>query len=268
MTSSPAGPSSPRRPSTLLEAVSTQLRRDPGQPCLTFYDAATGERIELSWVTFDNWTSKVANLFTDELDAQPGDRITVTLPTHWLGPAVLFGAWAAGLVPAYGDAGGDAVVHVVGPDPLAAEPSGGTVLACSLRPLGGRFTEPLPSGWLDFAVEVPPQPDLLLMPAPVTSAMPATTSSSADVSHGDLVQAGLVRAGRARSGTGWSARDEPQPSRPRDDGDRPGRALVGRWLSGPGRERRSRPARRDRGARTGQLLVLVRLTRPPRARAR
>ena len=121
MTSSPAGPSSPRRPSTLLEAVSTQLRRDPGQPCLTFYDAATGERIELSWVTFDNWTSKVANLFTDELDAQPGDRITVTLPTHWLGPAVLFGAWAAGLVPAYGDAGGDAVVHVVGPDPLAAD---------------------------------------------------------------------------------------------------------------------------------------------------
>ena len=194
MTSSPAGPSSPRRPSTLLEAVSAQLRRDPGQPCLTFYDAATGERIELSWMTFDNWTSKVANLFTDELDAQPGDRITVTLPTHWLGPAVLFGAWAAGLVPAYGDAGGDAVVHVVGPDPLAADGSGGTVLACSLRPLGGRFTEPLPSGWLDFAVEVPPQPDLLLMPAPVTSAMPATTSSSADVSHGDLVQAGLVRA--------------------------------------------------------------------------
>ncbi len=210
---SPAS-SSHERPGTLLEAVARQLRRDPGQPCLTFYDAATGERIELSWVTFDNWTSKVANLFTDELDAQPGDRITVTLPTHWLGPAVLFGAWAAGLVPAYGEAGGDAVVHVVGPDPLAAEPSGGTVLACSLRPLGGRFTEPLPSGWLDFAVEVPPQPDLLLMPAPVTSATPATTSSSADVTHGDLVQAGLVRAGELGLAPGGRLATDLNPADP------------------------------------------------------
>ena len=194
MTAASPASSSHERPGTLLEVVARQLRRDPGQPCLTFYDAATGERIELSWVTFDNWTSKVANLFTDELDAQPGDRITVTLPTHWLGPAVLFGAWAAGLVPAYADAGDEAVVHVVGPDPLAAEPSGGTVLACSLRPLGGRFTEPLPPRWLDFAVEVPPQPDVLLMPAPVTPATLATTSSSVDMTHGDLVQAALVRA--------------------------------------------------------------------------
>ena len=116
MTSSPAGPSSPQRPSTLLEAVSTQLRRDPGQPCLTFYDAATGERIELSWVTFDNWTSKVANLFTDELDAQPGDRITVTLPTHWLGPAVAVRSLGGGTGASVRRRRGDAVVQVVGPD--------------------------------------------------------------------------------------------------------------------------------------------------------
>ena len=127
---------------------------------------------------------------------------------------MLFGAWAAGLVPAYGDAGGDAVVHVVGPDPLAAEPSGGTVLACSLRPLGGRFTEPLPSGWLDFAVEVPPQPDLLLMPAPVTSATPATTSSSADVTHGGLVQAGLVRAGELGLAPGGRLATDLNPADP------------------------------------------------------
>ena len=38
----------------------------------------------------------------------------------------------------------------------------GQVLACSLRPMGGAFTEELPTGWLDFAREVPPQPDALI----------------------------------------------------------------------------------------------------------
>jgi uncharacterized protein (TIGR03089 family) len=184
----------PDKAGTLLDAVAAQLRGDPGQPCLTYYDASTGERIELSWVTFDNWTSKVANLFTAELDAQPGERIAVALPAHWLGPAVLFGTWAAGLVAAYDDAVDGAAVRVVGPDALADPANGGTVVACSLRPLGGRFTEPLPPGWLDFAAEVPLQPDVLLMPASVSSETAATASSSGDVTHGDLVQSGLARA--------------------------------------------------------------------------
>jgi uncharacterized protein (TIGR03089 family) len=181
-------------PGTLLDSVAAQLRHDPGQPCLTFYDASTGERIELSWVTFDNWTSKVANLFTDDLDAQPGERIAIDLAAHWLGPAVLFGAWAAGLVAAYDGAVDHAAVRVVGPDALADGAGGGTVVACSLRPLGGRFTEPLPPGWLDFAAEVPSQPDVLLMPASVTPATVATTSSSGDITHGDLAHAGVARA--------------------------------------------------------------------------
>jgi uncharacterized protein (TIGR03089 family) len=176
---------------TVLDLVSGQLRRDPGRPCLTFYDATSGERVELSWVTFDNWVSKVANLFIDELDAEPGDAVSIELPTHWLGPAVLVGGWAAGLVAAYGDAAGDARIHVVGPDALAAAPasSGGTVVACSLRPLGGRFTEPLPPGWLDFAVEVPPQPDALMQPAVVSAATSAVTTSTGTVTHDALLAA-------------------------------------------------------------------------------
>ena len=45
----------------------------------------------------------------------------------------------------------------MGPDLVAAAAEGdaGEVVALSLRPLGGRFVEPLPSRVLDYAVEVP-----------------------------------------------------------------------------------------------------------------
>ena len=34
------------------------LRADPGRPLITFYDDATGERVELSVATFGNWVAK------------------------------------------------------------------------------------------------------------------------------------------------------------------------------------------------------------------
>ena len=44
------------------------LREDPGRPLVTYYDDATGERTELSVVTYSNWVSKNANLLLEELD--------------------------------------------------------------------------------------------------------------------------------------------------------------------------------------------------------
>jgi hypothetical protein len=44
-------------------------------PRITYYDDATGERIELSTVTLANWAAKTANLLRDELGAGPGSRI-------------------------------------------------------------------------------------------------------------------------------------------------------------------------------------------------
>ena len=160
-------------PPTLLDTLSAALRRDPGRPVVTFYDDATGERVELSLKTFDNWVSKVANLFADEIGVEPGDEVSIVLPTHWLSPAVVVGAWSAGLVLAEP---GDAAVRVVGPREVAAAADADDhvpTVACSLRPLGGRFLDPLPSGWLDFAVEVPPQPDVLLAPQQINDADPA-----------------------------------------------------------------------------------------------
>ncbi|MGI9163593.1 MAG: TIGR03089 family protein [Mycobacterium sp.] len=65
-------------------------------PRITYYDDATGERIELSTVTLANWAAKTANLLRDELGAGPGSRIAVLLPPHWQTAAVLLGVWWIG----------------------------------------------------------------------------------------------------------------------------------------------------------------------------
>ena len=72
------------------------LGRDPVGPRITYYDDATGERIELSTVTLANWAAKTANLLRDELGAGPGSRVAVLLPAHWQTAAVLFGVWWIG----------------------------------------------------------------------------------------------------------------------------------------------------------------------------
>src|SRR5690606_33707705 len=59
---------SDRTPADLL---SSALAADPGRPLVTFYDDATGERVELSVATFAYWVAKTANLLQDELSAEP-----------------------------------------------------------------------------------------------------------------------------------------------------------------------------------------------------
>ena len=72
------------------------LRAIPPRPRITYYDDATGERIELSTVTLANWAAKTGNLLRDELGAGPGSRVAVLLPAHWQTAAVLFGVWYIG----------------------------------------------------------------------------------------------------------------------------------------------------------------------------
>lgn len=78
------------------ELLGPILARDPAGPRITFYDHATGERIELSAVTLANWAAKTANLLRDELGAAPGATVAVLLPAHWQSAAVLLGAWWVG----------------------------------------------------------------------------------------------------------------------------------------------------------------------------
>jgi uncharacterized protein (TIGR03089 family) len=70
--------------------------RHGDKPFLTWYDADRGERVELSYRTFDNWVAKTANLLVDELGASPGDRVGALLVDHWQTPVVLAACWRAG----------------------------------------------------------------------------------------------------------------------------------------------------------------------------
>ncbi|MCG8153839.1 TIGR03089 family protein, partial [Pimelobacter simplex] len=40
---------------TFAAVLAQRLRQDPGKPLVTFYDHATGERVELSTTTWANW---------------------------------------------------------------------------------------------------------------------------------------------------------------------------------------------------------------------
>ncbi len=153
--------------STFAEVLLAQLGRDPGRPLVTFYDHASGERVELSVTTYANWVAKAAGLLSDVADLERGMSLRIDLPPHWLSTVFLGAAWTLGLrvssappSDSDGEDGPDAVV--CGPDELAAwAPQAGRmpVLACSLRPLGVRFTDPLPPGVLDVGVEIWGQPD-------------------------------------------------------------------------------------------------------------
>lgn len=193
-------------PVLVTAALAHALSADPGRPLVTFYDARSGERIELSVKTFDNWVSKIANLLGDDLGFEPGQSIKVELPTHWLSTVIVVGAWAAGLrlLPSGNPTRPD--VSVVGPqslDPTRAGPAvGRTVIGCSLRPLGGAFLQQLPTGWLDFAREVPGQPDSKLSPAQVTGEDVAVQRVDRTYSHAELAQAGCEAALRLNLGRG------------------------------------------------------------------
>lgn len=197
---------------TVLAALAAQLAHDPGRPLVTFYDAATGERVELSVRTFDNWVSKVANLVSDELMLGPGDTISVDLPTHWQSAVVVVGAWAAGLHLVEPDRGAD--LCVLGPDGSTETPEGSAIVAVSLRPMGGPFVERLPAGWLDFAREIPPQPDALLVDVAVVGESPAADGREGMMTHADLVAAGRDAAETVGMTSGGRLITDANPGRP------------------------------------------------------
>lgn len=179
-----------RIPTTFSDVLARRLREDPGQPLVTFYDHATGERVELSVTTWANWVAKAGSLLVDELDLERGDRIGIDLPPHWLGTVFLAAAWSAGLtvvpLPAP-DA--DLAAVVCGPDTLAAwadRANDVVVLACALRPLGVRFADPLPAGVHDVGVEIWSQPDAFTPWDPPTAEDLALETATGATTQGQL----------------------------------------------------------------------------------
>jgi hypothetical protein len=126
-------------PAGLLAAAA---RRDSARPLVTWYDDATGERVELSVATAANWAAKTANHLVEE------DVETVRLDPsdHWLAVVVALGAWTAGVAvtdsPAAGSLPGEARAFMATvlpqPDALLAPPPPADALALDYS--GRRWT--------------------------------------------------------------------------------------------------------------------------------
>jgi uncharacterized protein (TIGR03089 family) len=141
---------------TLSAAIlDPMLRADPVGPRITYYDDATGERIELSAVTLANWAAKTGNLLRDELGGGPASRVAVLLPAHWQTAAVLFGVWWIGADVLLGgpDIAADIALCTVERLDEADSTGAGEVAVLSLDAFG-RPAPDLPVGVTDYATAV------------------------------------------------------------------------------------------------------------------
>lgn len=193
--------------STPADLLRSALSADPARPLVTYYDDATGERVELSVATFANWVAKTANLLQDELSAEPGDRLALLLPAHWQTAVWLLASSSVGVVvePQGDPAAADLVVS--GPDHLAeARRCDGERIALSLRPMGARFPQ-TPEGFMDYAVEVPGQGDHFSPYATIRGQDPAliiggthlTGAQVVEQARGDAAALGLEAGSRVLS---------------------------------------------------------------------
>jgi uncharacterized protein (TIGR03089 family) len=199
-----------RTPADLLRSA---LAADPARPLVTFYDDATGERVELSVATFANWVAKTANYLQGDLAAAPGDRLALLLPAHWQTAVWLLACSSVGVVAEVDGDPSAADVVVCGPDRLQeARACSGERVALALRPLGGRFPAP-PEGFADYAVEVPGQGDRFAPFAPVDAGEEAlvvggerlTGAGIGERALADAAAAGLPAAPRVLSGLGYDS---------------------------------------------------------------
>lgn len=198
---------------TLASLLAAPVAADPTQPLLTYYDDASGERVELSGVTLANWVAKTANLLVDGVGTQPGEVALVLLPPHWQTAAVLLGCWSAGLIvtevplpsgvsvaftlPAPGAPGVEdaAAPAAAGTSPAVA----GERYVLGLHPLGASLpASQVPSGHLDFNAEVRGYGDRFTLAAPLAGSAPAAPGRT----RAELAAGALARAGELGIGPG------------------------------------------------------------------
>ncbi|MBM4600078.1 TIGR03089 family protein [Rhodococcus hoagii] len=183
------------------------LAADPAGPRITYYDDATGERIELSAVTLANWAAKTANFLSDEFALVPSARVSVLLPAHWQTAAVLLGAWWAGLeVTLEADPDADAALVTVDRlDDVADVPE---VAVLSLDAFG-RPVPDLPVGVTDYATAVRVHGDQF---RPSGSGPAALDGRGVDdvlsAARSGAAADGVTRSDRVLSTRSWSTPDE------------------------------------------------------------
>lgn len=198
---------------TLSAAIlDPMLRADPAGPRITYYDDATGERVELSAATLANWAAKTGNLLRDELAVGPASRIAILLPAHWQTAAVLFGVWWVGaeavLIANEPGNPADLAVNLALCTAERLEVAGGEVVALSLDPFG-RPAPGMPVGVTDYATAVRVHGDQII---PEHHPGPALAGRSVDHILADCERSASARsitsADRALSTASWSGPNE------------------------------------------------------------
>ena len=150
---------------------------DAARPLVTYYDDATGERIELSSLTLANWVAKTANLLRDECDVEAGTTVAVLLPAHWQTAAALLGAWWCGA--RVTDDPDGAAVALATAETLDAAAGAALVVGFSLDAFG-RSLDDLPPDAVDYATEVRVHGDHFTPYAPVRGDAPALGDATVD----------------------------------------------------------------------------------------
>ena len=130
------------RSSNPYKAFRTRVRTNAPSPAVTFYNS--GERIELSFKSLENWVAKTSNFLVDELEVSDAETFYLDMPAHWLKVVWLLAIWATGcrVVSSRTDAS-----HTV-----SSEPGVGDDIYCSLQVMG-RLPD-APPGYIDFITEV------------------------------------------------------------------------------------------------------------------
>ncbi|EFD48898.1 conserved hypothetical protein [Mycobacterium tuberculosis T17] len=188
------------------------LRADPVGPRITYYDDATGERIELSAVTLANWAAKTGNLLRDEMLALYGNNSPVGLHFQHTA-AVLFGVWWIGAQAILDDSPADVALCTA--DRLAEADAvvnsaavAGEVAVLSLDPFGRPATG-LPVGVTDYATAVRVHGDQIV---PEHNPGPVLAGRSVEQILRDCAASaaarGLTAADRVLSTASWAGPDE------------------------------------------------------------
>ncbi|MCW2514932.1 MAG: hypothetical protein JWR11_3974 [Mycobacterium sp.] len=199
-----------RELTNLGSAVLDPLLALPSAPRITYYDDATGERIELSTVTLANWAAKTGNLLRDELGAGPGSRVAVLLPAHWQTLGVLLGIWFVGAEVVVGQDDCDIAFCTADrlDDADAAVGQVGEVVALSLDAFG-RPVPDLPFGITDYATSVRAHGDQITaerQPGPALDgrSVDETLSAARESAAGRSLDA----TSRVLSSAAWDSADE------------------------------------------------------------
>jgi uncharacterized protein (TIGR03089 family) len=188
--------------------LNPMLRADPVGPRITYYDDATGERIELSAVTLANWAAKTGNLLRDELGAGPASRVAVLLPAHWQTAAVLFGVWWIGADVLLD--GSDADIALCTAERLdEADATGASEVAVLSLDAFGRPAPDLPIGVTDYATAVRVHGDQIVAeqhPGPALSGR--SVEQVLDACQKTAAAKALTADDRVLSTASWSTADD------------------------------------------------------------